>query len=135
MAAWLCVVVTIACLLRGGVSGSVDLSNWMRDMMPVIGNATLLDLSLPGAHDMLTFDLSTTVSDGAEDIPDWLSDLMHDVGDAFDFGNFIRNQVTCASLPRYARCAPRCVCPVWVCTSHPWHTDLVSRCAKAHVSA
>ncbi len=71
----------------------MDLSNWMRDLLPVIGNATVLDLSLPGAHDLLTFDLSTSVSDGAEDIPDWLSDILHDFGDALDFGSFIRNQV------------------------------------------
>lgn len=40
------------------------LSNWMGSLMPVIGNLSLLDISLPGTHDSMTFDLSTTVSDG-----------------------------------------------------------------------
>lgn len=39
----------------------IDHANWMRDLMPVIGNASLFDLSLPGTHDTFTYDLSTTV--------------------------------------------------------------------------
>lgn len=37
---------------------------WMKQLYPVIKDKTLLDLSLPGSHDTLTFDLSHTVSYG-----------------------------------------------------------------------
>lgn len=50
---------------------------WMGDVLNVIPNATLLDLSLPGTHDSLTYDLSNSVSDNANDIPKWLSTILH----------------------------------------------------------
>lgn len=53
-------------------------------------NTTLLDVSLIGTHDTLTYDLSTTISDGAEDISQVISSLLHDFG--FGIGGFIRNQ-------------------------------------------
>ena len=37
------------------------MESWMQALFPVIGNATILDLSMPGTHDTLTYDLSTTV--------------------------------------------------------------------------
>ena len=39
----------------------------MGSLNDVIGNLTILDLSLPGTHDSLTYDLSTTISDGGID--------------------------------------------------------------------
>lgn len=39
----------------------------MGSLNAVLGNLTVLDLSLPGTHDSLTYDLSTTVSDGGID--------------------------------------------------------------------
>ena len=42
------------------------LANWMGALAPILANATVLDLSLPGAHDTMTYDLSTTLSDGYE---------------------------------------------------------------------
>ena len=31
------------------------MSNWMGALMPAIGNATVLDLSMPGTHDTVRF--------------------------------------------------------------------------------
>lgn len=45
------------------------LADWMSHVSTIIGSQTLLDLSLPGTHDSMTFDLSTTFSDGANDLP------------------------------------------------------------------
>ena len=39
----------------------VPMDSWMTALYPVIANVTLLDLSLPGTHDSMTWDLSTTV--------------------------------------------------------------------------
>ena len=44
-------------------------TDWMGDLMPVIGNHTLFDLTLPGTHDSLAHDLCPTV-DPAQ--PAWL---------------------------------------------------------------
>ena len=53
------------------------LANWMRESMDVLGDAALLDLSLPGTHDTLTYDLSTTVSEGGIDELYKLAELLH----------------------------------------------------------
>ncbi|GMI52228.1 hypothetical protein TeGR_g11119 [Tetraparma gracilis] len=53
------------------------LPDWMANLMPVISDLTLLDLSLPGTHDTLTYDLSTTVSDAGIDDYDELSKILH----------------------------------------------------------
>lgn len=59
--------------LRGGNSGSGDyndydddafaldiyLANWMGALAPALANATLLDMTLPGTHDTMTYDLTT----------------------------------------------------------------------------
>ena len=46
--------------------------------MPIIGNQTLMDLALPGTHDTLTYDLSTTVADSANDLPSVVSWFLHE---------------------------------------------------------
>jgi hypothetical protein len=48
-------VALACCSLTPVAAGGVRLDHWMGDLMPAIGNATLLDLSLPGTHDSLTF--------------------------------------------------------------------------------
>jgi hypothetical protein len=55
----------------------IRLQSWFGDLLPIIGNLTLLDISLPGTHDTLTYDLSTTVADNANDLPSWASWLLH----------------------------------------------------------
>lgn len=72
-------------------SAKLDLSNWMGQLEPVIGDATLLDLSLPGAHDAMTYDLSDTMSDGYEGIGPILSSFVHHVTPLVA-GKFIRQQ-------------------------------------------
>jgi hypothetical protein len=70
---------------------TLDLANWMGQLEPIMGEATLLDLSLPGAHDAMTYDLSDTLSDGYEGIDAVVSDLLHDVTPLVA-GEFVRAQ-------------------------------------------
>lgn len=58
-------------------ASEIFLPNWMGNIMSVIGDAPLLNLSLPGTHDTLTFDLSLTVSDGGIDEYYKLAELLH----------------------------------------------------------
>ena len=53
------------------------LSNWMSEILPVIKDLTLLDLSYPGTHDTLTYDLSTIVSEGGIDDALILAEILH----------------------------------------------------------
>jgi hypothetical protein len=36
-------------------NNNIFLERWMEEILPVISNQTILDLSLPGTHDSLTF--------------------------------------------------------------------------------
>lgn len=63
----------------------------MTSLFPAIENLSLLDLSLPGTHDSMTFDLSTTVSDGTNDLPPPIAWVLHEFHDLVP-GQFIRNQ-------------------------------------------
>lgn len=82
-------------LLRSSNAEAPDfsLANWMQELGPLLANQTLLDLSLPGTHDTMTYDLSTTFSDNAEDIPSALSWILHTFGSEIPtVGNFGRDQ-------------------------------------------
>ena len=69
------------------------LSDWMGHLLPVLGNETVMDLGLPGTHDTLTYDLSETVAQNANDLPSWLSWLLHTFHSADGFvGRFIRGE-------------------------------------------
>jgi hypothetical protein len=70
------------------------LANWMGQNMAVIGSLTLLDVSLPGTHDTLTYDLSTRVSDGGIDGSSELAQILHDYAAIVPDGieDFIRQQ-------------------------------------------
>jgi hypothetical protein len=74
------------------------LSNWMGHFGPVLANQTLLDLTLPGTHDTMTYDLSTTISDGGIDDHDWLASLVHQFGHLGGIGAFIRKQAQTQAL-------------------------------------
>jgi hypothetical protein len=73
-------------------------SNWMKILNPLINKATLLELSLPGAHDALTNDLSTTIADDANDLEPWEAYVLHDLRNFADIGSFIRYQATSQGL-------------------------------------
>jgi len=62
-------------------------------MMPTLGNQTLLDISLPGTHDTMTYDMSTTVSDNANDMSPTVAWLLHEFHDDLGVGSFIRDMV------------------------------------------
>ena len=67
------------------------LANWMGEMESVIANQTLLDLSLPGSHDTMTYDLSTALSDGYEGLPSIVTTILHELTPLVA-GQFIRDQ-------------------------------------------
>ena len=71
-----------------------QLENWMGEFASVWGaETTLLDVSVPGTHDTMTYDLSDTLSDRAEDIPDALSWILHTFsGDVPSISEFAVNQ-------------------------------------------
>ncbi len=56
------------------------LANWMMHLvekLPELAKYSLLDLSLPGTHDTLTYDLDLRVSDGGIDDHDALAEILH----------------------------------------------------------
>lgn len=67
------------CLLYSSSVFATDpfLANWMGHLEPILGQQTLLGLTLPGSHDSLTYDLSDIVSDGGDDNSIPLSNILH----------------------------------------------------------
>lgn len=55
------------------------MSHWMGTLAPALGNLTLLDMSLPGTHDSMTWDLSDTISDHASNMPEEVANILHDL--------------------------------------------------------
>ena len=55
----------------------------MGHLMPAIENASILDLSFPGTHDTMTYDLDLIVSDGGIDDEDYISDLLQYISDHY----------------------------------------------------
>eukprot|EP00438_Fugacium_kawagutii_P003052 Skav229455 [mRNA] locus=scaffold397:326805:328169:+ [translate_table: standard] len=78
-------------LSHGAAMDTLDLSNWMGQLSPILGNATLLDLSLPGTHDSMTYDLSDTLSDGYEGWNPFITKILHGVTPIAG-GRFVRRQ-------------------------------------------
>lgn len=74
-------------------------ANWIAHLLPLITNVTILDLALPGAHDAMTYDLSTSMSDGYEpsEIPYVVTEILHDLTPLVA-GSFIRDQGTTQGL-------------------------------------
>lgn len=64
-------------------NGTAFLPDWMGHIMPAIENASILDLSLPGTHDTMTYDLDLIVSDGGIDDEDKISDLLQYITDHY----------------------------------------------------
>ena len=76
----------------GAALAPLDLANWMGQLAPILSpNTTLLDLSVPGSHDSMTFDLSTTLSDGYEGMGPVISKILHSLTPLIA-GGFIREQ-------------------------------------------
>jgi hypothetical protein len=86
--AFLCALVPASAL-----PSSIDHANWMRDLLPLIGDVTLLDVTIPGSHDSMTYDLAPVVADGANDLPTNLTYFLHDLGNFLGLGDWVRNQV------------------------------------------
>lgn len=61
LCACVCILAALCCVPTHALT-SVEPSRWMGDLLPLISNATLLDLTLPGTHDTMTYDLSTFVA-------------------------------------------------------------------------
>ena len=77
-------------------------ANWMGGNAAVLGGSTLLDLSLPGTHDALTYDLSTTVSEAGIDDHPALAAVLHAASAAGvvpeAVGAFVRGQAQTQAL-------------------------------------
>ena len=80
--------------------GSTNLlSNWVGAMKPVLYNQTILDISFPGSHDSITYDLSTVFSGHANDIPPSLAWILHNFGSLVPtVGAFGRSQAKTQGL-------------------------------------
>eukprot|EP00127_Corallochytrium_limacisporum_P004976 Clim_evm50s195 gene=Clim_evmTU50s195 len=88
-------IIALFAFLATTVLGDLDLGNWMGQLKPYIGNLSMLDLSIPGSHDTLTYDLSAYESDDGYDMPTELSDLIHELQSKFpldNLGNWVRDQ-------------------------------------------
>eukprot|EP00049_Salpingoeca_infusionum_P017911 m.354925 g.354925 ORF g.354925 m.354925 type:complete len:471 (+) comp17136_c0_seq1:67-1479(+) len=72
-------------------AANYSVTDWMGALRPAIDHMTLQDLALPGSHDSMTGDLSTTIADGSNDIPPALAWVLHEFHE-LEPGNFIRNQ-------------------------------------------
>jgi hypothetical protein len=70
------------------------LANWMRETNAAIGDLSVLDLSLAGAHDTLTAHLSLITSNGGIDDNPGLAKILHDYNELVPDGieDFIRQQ-------------------------------------------
>ncbi|CAJ1364464.1 unnamed protein product [Effrenium voratum] len=77
--------------LAAAANAELDLGNWMGQLGDVIGKASLLDLSLPGTHDSMTYDLSDTLAEHYEGMSPALSELLHTLTPGVA-GKFIRTQ-------------------------------------------
>lgn len=76
------------------------LSNWMKELLPIIEHLTIMDISVPGTHDTLTYNLSMTVSDGGIDGSATLAKILHDYSDEIPDGvvDYIRQQAQTQDL-------------------------------------
>ena len=78
------------------------LGNWMGKLAGsgIFSRLSLLDLSLPGTHDTLTYDLSLTVSDGGADDDIRFAEVMHKYGKLVpdSVEDFIRQQAQTQGL-------------------------------------
>lgn len=80
----------IALVPTSDANDSSFLENWMQNLMPVLKTSKLSDLCLPGTHDTMTYDLSTTVSDDANDLPPQVSWWLHELKDFAGMAAFVR---------------------------------------------
>jgi hypothetical protein len=77
------------------------LADWMGHLAPIISGHTILDISVPGTHDTMTVELSTTVSDNSNDLPTWASWILHEFAgiiNNLNIGDFIRYQARTQGL-------------------------------------
>ena len=76
-------------------------SRWMEELFPIIKNQTILDISLPGSHDTLSSDSSTSIADHANSINKnmaWFLHIIWSFIDLFKIGNWIRAQAITQGL-------------------------------------
>jgi hypothetical protein len=67
-----------------GVPCGEYLANWMGQVAAAFQFSSIFDMSLPGTHDTLTYDLSTVISDGGIDGHDELSIFLNTVSNLDD---------------------------------------------------
>lgn len=91
-------VVPMLATLRHGASADDFMPNWMGRLGAVLGKQTFLDLTLPGTHDTMTYDLSHTISDGGIDDEAWLSSILNTFGSLGSITDFIQKQAQTQAL-------------------------------------
>merc|ERR1719223_743124 len=74
------------------------LPNWMGEVSSTIAKQSFLDLTLPGTHDTMTYDLSETIAAGGIDDHDVLSKVLNDFGHIPAIGDYIRQQAQSQGL-------------------------------------
>eukprot|EP00966_Prymnesium_polylepis_P244698 5659952-Prymnesium_polylepis.2 len=55
------------------------LSDWMGDLLPIIGNSTLFDLSVVSTHNTGSQRMTTTISDNSEQVTAEEASILHDI--------------------------------------------------------
>lgn len=89
-------VVGAACIPRA--AGDDFTANWMGRVGGLLAKQSLLDLTLPGTHDTMTYDLSTAISNaGIDDYPT-LAGLLSEFGSLGEIGEYMRKQATTQAL-------------------------------------
>lgn len=104
----ICVSALLLLVLFSGIdAGIVDTpqdsfyANWMGQLAPFVRPYSLLDLSVAGTHDTMTYTLSNVVADNANDLPNWMARILHQFGKIIaqsKIGNFIRFQARTQGL-------------------------------------
>lgn len=81
-------------VLRIPTKTELYLSNWIGELLPIVGHLTVMDISLPGTHNTFTYDLSLTVSDGGIDGAPMLAQILHDYSNEIPDGieDYVRQQ-------------------------------------------
>ena len=90
--------VTCLPLLAAADESAAFLPHWMGATMDAIGHLSLSNLSLPGTHDTMTWDLSTRISDGGIDDHSKIAHVLHELGGIPGVGSWIRTQAQTQGL-------------------------------------
>lgn len=90
--------IVLAVASIGHATGDDFTANWMGQVGGLLAQQSLLDLTLPGTHDTMTYDLSKAVANGGIDDYPTLAGLLSEFGSLGEIGDYIRKQAEGQSL-------------------------------------